>query len=166
MRDATPEDAHEVAGVHVRAWQAAYRGLLPDEYLDALRAEERAVHHSFGAEDEDAPRTIVAVRSAAITAFASYGRSRDVDAADAGELFALYVDPPHWSAGTGSLLMTEVEARLRGQGLREAVLWVLVGNEQAERFYRARGYRRDGGHRHERPWGVNAEVIRYRRSLV
>ena len=36
---ATPEDALEVAGVHVRAWQSAYRGLLPDEHLDGLRVD-------------------------------------------------------------------------------------------------------------------------------
>ena len=28
----------EVARVHVRSWQAGYRGLLPDAYLDGLRA--------------------------------------------------------------------------------------------------------------------------------
>ena len=30
-----------VARVHVRSWQVGYRGLLPDAYLDGLRAEER-----------------------------------------------------------------------------------------------------------------------------
>lgn len=52
------------------------------------------------------------------------------------------------------------------RGFHEAILWVLAGNEPAERFYRARGYRRDGARRHENPWGVDAEVIRYRRSLA
>lgn len=42
VRAACPGDAMEVAGVHVRAWQVGYRGLLPDAYLDGLRAEERA----------------------------------------------------------------------------------------------------------------------------
>jgi hypothetical protein len=41
VRPARPDDALPVAGVHVRSWQAAYRGLLPDDYLDGLRAEER-----------------------------------------------------------------------------------------------------------------------------
>ena len=39
VRVATIEDAHAVGRVHVRAWQAAYRGgLMPDSYLDALAA--------------------------------------------------------------------------------------------------------------------------------
>ena len=38
LRPAEPDDAMEVARVHVRSWQAGYRGLLPDAYLDGLRA--------------------------------------------------------------------------------------------------------------------------------
>ena len=36
VREAQPRDAAEVAGVHVRSWQVAYRGLFPDDYLDGL----------------------------------------------------------------------------------------------------------------------------------
>ena len=39
LRPAEPGDASAVALVHVRSWQAGYRNLLPDEYLDGLRAE-------------------------------------------------------------------------------------------------------------------------------
>ena len=42
LRPAEPQDAMGVARVHVRSWQAGYRGLLPDAYLDGLRAEDRA----------------------------------------------------------------------------------------------------------------------------
>ena len=36
IRPARMEDVPEIAVVHVRSWQAAYRGLLPQAYL-ALR---------------------------------------------------------------------------------------------------------------------------------
>ena len=42
VRTAQPDDAAAVAEVHVRAWQAAYRGLMADEFLDSLRPEDRA----------------------------------------------------------------------------------------------------------------------------
>jgi len=41
LRPAEPRDALEVARVHIGTWQAAYRGLVPDEYLDSLKIEER-----------------------------------------------------------------------------------------------------------------------------
>jgi hypothetical protein len=34
LRRATPEDAAALAAVEVRSWRAAYRGLMPDAYLD------------------------------------------------------------------------------------------------------------------------------------
>jgi len=42
VRHATVDDAPALGRVHVRAWQAAYRGQMPDDYLEGLRAEERA----------------------------------------------------------------------------------------------------------------------------
>jgi ribosomal protein S18 acetylase RimI-like enzyme len=166
IRDAVPGDALAVAAVHVRAWQVSYRGLLPDEHLDGLRSEQRAAGYVFDSPDPDVPRTILALDGhGAVGAFATFGSSRDADAPDAGEIMALYVDPPHWGAGMGRALTAEAESRLAADGCREIVLWVLVGNEQAQGFYRTLGYVPDGGHRHEDVYGVAAEVIRYRRAL-
>jgi hypothetical protein len=36
IRAARMEDVPQIAAVHVRSWQAAYRGLLPQAYLDGL----------------------------------------------------------------------------------------------------------------------------------
>jgi GNAT superfamily N-acetyltransferase len=165
VRDATAEDAIEVAQVHIRAWQVAYRGLMPDEFLDRLRVEERARRYSFGSTGFATPETILAVDDEAICGFATVGRSRDADAPAAGELHALYIDPLHWQQGIGSLLMERVYARLHARDFEEAILWLLVGNERAERFYRADGWTPDGSSRHEDVWGVESHVIRFRRTL-
>jgi hypothetical protein len=42
IRPARVEDADAVGEVHVRAWQSAYRGMMPDDYLDGLHAEDHA----------------------------------------------------------------------------------------------------------------------------
>lgn len=165
IREATPADALAVAGVHVRSWQAAYRGLLPDDFLDALRPAERAARYAFGSSAPDAPRTILALRDGELAGFATVSPSRDADAPAAGELCALYVDPSHWRAGVGRGLLAESRRLLRRAGYEEALLWVLRGNEQAERFYEADGWRRDGAQRVEEPWGVVSTVIRFRRAL-
>ena len=62
----------EVAGVHVRWWQRAYRGLFRDEYLDGLRPEERAARYTFEGQ-ADQPLTIVAGECGAIRGFATIG---------------------------------------------------------------------------------------------
>jgi GNAT superfamily N-acetyltransferase len=165
VRDATEDDAAAVAAVHVRAWQVAYRGLLPDAGLDALRAEDRASRYSFGSAGPDSPDTLLAVEDGAVRGFASVGPAHETDAEAAGELAALYVDPPHWGTGIGRLLMAHAYGRLRERGFEQAILWMLAGNERAERFYRADGWEPDGVSGQRQMWDIEVDVVRYRRAL-
>ncbi len=149
----------------MRSWQVGYRGLLPDQYLAGLRAEDRAGRYTFGRAGSDQPTTVVALEQAVICGFATTGPSRSDDTYPAGELLALYVDPDRWELGVGRLLIAEARKRLSRQGFSGAILWVLAGNERAQRFYRADGWAPDGARRHATIWGVAADEIRYRRTL-
>jgi ribosomal protein S18 acetylase RimI-like enzyme len=155
----------EVAGIHVRSWQVGYRGLLADEYLDRLRPSDRAQQYVFGATDPTQPHTIVAIENGAICGFATTAPARDVDMQGNGELCALYVDPPRWGLGIGQALMSAARERLIREGFADAVLWVLVGNERAQRFYRADGWAPDGSRRLDAVWGAAVDEVRYRRHL-
>ncbi len=165
VRPARPEDAAEVAGVHVRSWKAAYRGLLPDKYLDDLRPEDRLGRYTFGATDPATPSTVVAVADGTIRGFATTGPCRDREASGLGELLALYVDPDSWGFGIGRRLISDARAKLSQLGFDQAVLWVLAGNERAIRFYLADGWRPDELERTQEVWGVRVRELRYRRSL-
>jgi len=114
-----------VARVHVRSWQAAYRGLLPDDYLDQLRPEDRAPKYTFGNPDPLTPWTVVAGEKGSVYGFATTGPARDRDLTECGELMALYVDPERWGRGIGNALMSAARARLDELGFRNAILWVL-----------------------------------------
>jgi ribosomal protein S18 acetylase RimI-like enzyme len=165
VREAQPQDAAEVAGVHVRSWQVAYRGLFPDDYLDGLRAEDRMAHYTFGDDRPGSPTTVVAVIDATICGFVTTGPAKDQDAADTGQVYAIYVDPQAWGRGIGRSLITDARTRLSRQGFAEAVLWVHAGNQRAQRFYRANGWQSDGHRRQEYVWGALADEVRYRRCL-
>jgi len=166
LRDAEPADAAAIARVHVRAWQAAYRGLMPEDFLDAQRPEDRESRYVLGSSDPAAPRTILAVSEDAVIGFATIGPTRDEDVPGAGELYALYIDPLHWRGGVGRTLLLESRERLRRAGHEQALLWVLAGNETAARFYRTDGWREDGTTREEDPWGIAVQVGRFRRPLT
>jgi len=165
VRDATAEDALAVATVHVRAWQAGYRGLLADEYLDALRPEDRAARYTFGADQPGHRLTMVATVNATLLGFVTTGASRNPHDVNAGEVMALHVDPDAWGRGIGKLLLTEGCARLASLGFATGVLWVLAGNERAQHFYRANGWEPDGGELTEEIWGVRLKELRFRRDL-
>jgi ribosomal protein S18 acetylase RimI-like enzyme len=163
-RPATPADALAVATVHVRAWQEGYRGLVAQEQLDSLRPEDRAPRYTFGSADPDAPQTVVAERDGKVCGFATIGPCREARP-ETGELLALHVDPRAWGIGAGKMLIADARARLVARGFTEAVLWVLVGNERAQHFYRIDGWRPDDVERTCEIWGVEIFDTRYRRKL-
>jgi GNAT superfamily N-acetyltransferase len=165
LRPARRSDAAAVAGVHVRSWQVAYRGLLPDEYLDGLRPEDRAVRYTFGELGAQQSETSVAIEQKTISGFATTGPCRDDDRRGTGELLALYVDPGRWGCGVGRALIQDARARLARQGFEEACLWLLDGNERAERFYLVDGWAHDGSRRLDDVWGLTVCEVRYCRSL-
>jgi ribosomal protein S18 acetylase RimI-like enzyme len=166
IRGAEPEDAAAVAVVHVRSWQVAYRGLLPDDYLDHLRPEERAARYTFGSDDPALPRTLVATEDGVMLGFATTGPSPDDDTGSCGQLFGLYVDPGTWNRGIGRSLVAAARAQLVDSGFPEAVLWVMAGNARAERFYVIDGWTEDNYRRTESVWGIDVDELRYRRRLA
>ena len=165
IRRAEPADAMEVARVHVRSWQIAYRGLMPDAYLEQLRPEDRAERYDFATVDALKPETILAVEGSAILGFATISPSRDDDLPDHGELCGFYVDPPVWGRGVGVALMKAARARLFEKGFGRALLWLLTGNARALRFYEIDGWRPDGCRRANQVSSMPVDEIRYVRGL-
>jgi GNAT superfamily N-acetyltransferase len=163
LRPARPEDALAVARVHVRCWQIGYRGLLPDGYLDGLRAEDRAPRYTFEVRDPDRPHTIVADDGGAIVGFATTMPAPGMPGT--GELAALHVDPDAWRRGIGTALIGAARARLDELGFGAAVLWLLVGNRRAEQFYAADGWTADGTRRTAEVWGAQVDEVLLRRAL-
>jgi GNAT superfamily N-acetyltransferase len=165
VRPATLEDAPALGRVHVRAWRAAYRGQMPDDYLDGLRPEDRAAGWERGLRrDRDQDPVLVAERDSEVVGFALVGPAEEPEGA--GELYAINVDPDHWGTGAGRALLAAAEAELARLGYAEAVLWVLPGNQRARRFYQIAGWATDGTERTAEVQGVVVPEVRYRRRLT
>lgn len=156
VRRAEAGDAEAIAAVHVRSWKAAFPGLIPKDYLDALRPEDRLPmwHEVLAATVWPRFGTFVAVGGdrGDVVGFANIGPSRDDDAGPAprgypgevGEVYTIYLDPPVWGTGAGSALLDAAVAEMRAAGYRRATLWTLGTNDRARRFYERRGWRPDG----------------------
>ena len=167
VRVATVEDAEQIAAVHIQSWQGAYRGLLPDDFLDNLSVERRITQWQSILAD---PANIVPVYEddERVVGFVSYGRCRDedLDQDKTGEIYAIYLLPDQWGKGFGAALMKEGLARLEKQGYESVSLWVLAGNERAIRFYEQFDFRPDGTTKVEsRPGGIELHEVRYVRDF-
>jgi GNAT superfamily N-acetyltransferase len=165
IREAAPEDAYAVAGVHVRSWQSAYRGLIAQEYLDSLEPRTWASRYNFGQVGIRVPHTVLAVDGSTICGLATTSLCRDEDLPDFGELLAMYVDPEYMGGGVGRLLISAARERLRRLGVMAASLRVLDGNVRARRFYERDGWRFDGTRRTRAYAGVPVDEVRYRCTL-
>jgi ribosomal protein S18 acetylase RimI-like enzyme len=166
IRIAVLADVPDIARLHVKTWQIAYRGYMPDAYLDALEPAKRAVLWSDAILSPDTV-VLVAAAGTSIVGFCSLLPARDDDAKpDTGEIAAIYVDPPSWRSGVGrSLVEGGVEAA-RQRKFAELTLWVLNDNVSARRFYEACGFEIDGSAKTEQRLGFSSHEIRYRRSLA
>lgn len=171
VRAAAPDDAGALGLVHVRAWQAAYRGVMPDDFLDGLDPVERGNMwaRALGAARPGSSRLVVSTEPGDHpVGFAIVGPVRDAEASGSGlgELYAINLDPEAWGLGLGRELLAAATTELRRLRFDEAVLWVATGNSRARRFYEVAGWNLDGTERTDDSFGPPVDEARYRRSLL
>jgi GNAT superfamily N-acetyltransferase len=170
VRPATPADCDTIGLVHVRSWQSAYRGKMPQDYLDELDPVHRAQVWRRILEQDQPSRggILVAVaEGGGITGFASFGPSRDSDTDPrvTGEAFAIYAAPDAWGTGTGRAMMSSAVTELARLGYADAILWVLDTNNRARRFYALAGWEEDGARKTDGSRGFDITEVRYRTAL-
>ena len=166
VRSAIPTDAEAIATVHVRSWQAGYRGLMADELLDGLSAAERVPRWRDAVAGHAEPGLLlVAEHGTGVAGFCAVAEpSRDEDAdPDVAEIGAIYVDPDHWRVGVGAALMEAALEHLGSGDWREVTLWVLEDNDAAIAFYERFGFAPDGAENFYEGSGTTG--IRLRRRL-
>lgn len=133
------EHADAIARIHVAAWQAAYAGLLPADWLATLDVAERA-HMWRNCINRGTPALHIALSGDAITGWICHGAARDSSHPQHAELRALYIDPDHWGRSIGQALWQHARHQLASAGYTRCHAWVLAGNVRAERFYQAAGF--------------------------
>jgi len=166
IRRARPEDAHAIATVHVRSWKTAFSGLLPQDYLDALRPEDRLGQWQEALSSSPWPVVLVGEEAGRVVGFVAVAPSGDAGAGDdVGEVETVYLDPGAWGSGRGAMLLDAGLAELERAEFARATLWVLHSNERARRFYERHGWVADGAVK-EHDWvAFTATDVRYGRAL-
>ncbi|MBT2771096.1 GNAT family N-acetyltransferase [Halomonas sp. ISL-60] len=141
---ANPKDARAVAEIHVEAWRAAYRSIVPADYLASLSIERREAVWS-GCIAAGDPELLVAKKDGAVKGWLSFGPCRDIgEHKSEAEIWALYVSPTAWSTGVGRVLWLRAKELMLVQGFKSCSLWVFPQNERAIKFYRSIGFAHDG----------------------
>lgn len=125
----------EISRVYERSWKFAYKGIIPQDYLDTIPEGRWAPNV-----DREGWRTLVCVEDGEIVGTSSFCASRFKQFPGWGEIISLYLMPEQIGKGRGRALMDVVLAALKEQGYEKVFLWVLEENDRARMFYERYGF--------------------------
>ncbi len=141
VRRATAHDGAAIAAIKWRCFGTAYRGLLPDDFLDNREVVPPASYWTGRAMVPPSRRHGLFVwgRPGVVHGYVDVGPVEPEDRT-IGEVFELYVDPSRHRLGGGARLLDAGLDHLVAAGFDRVELSVLDSNESARAFYRSRGW--------------------------
>jgi GNAT superfamily N-acetyltransferase len=160
LRPATLADAALIASIHSTSWQATYRGLLPDAFLDGEVTRERAAYWEARLRAPGGERRIVLIAELEGEPVGFVCVEKQPESAWGVLLDNLHALPAHQGIGAGKLLMRAAEDWARAQGEKQLYLYVLEGNTPAIGFYERHGWQFVGAEP-DQIGGVDITALRY-----
>lgn len=143
FRDASPEDAGLISHIYASSWRKSYRELINPDYLDRL-PDEYWVPSLRSWLSSGRLEALLIYEDKQPLGCACYGRGRDEDHGDWGEIVSIYMAPEWVGQGYGSQLLQETLQQLKDQGFTRYYLWMLRDNQRAASFYMRHGFHRTG----------------------
>lgn len=144
VRWANYNDWKELGSVHSDSYRSAYKGIIPDDFLENFTAEKRQEYFQKVLSEGKEKIAIMFVDKKAI-GFIIIGKCRDEDLdATYGEIWGIYLLKEYWGKGFGKRLINWGIDRIKENGYFRTALWVLKENENARRFYEHLGFIFDG----------------------
>lgn len=145
IRKATFEDSAEIANVHINSWREAYKGLLPQDFLDErpLYFKNRYNLWKKLTVDESQITFVAECSENGVVGFINGGIARDKDFFGHIEVYCIYLLQKYHGKKIGFELLRMYfdEAQQRGYG--KAYLWVLDENPTIK-FYERAGAKNTG----------------------
>ena len=157
IRKAKAEDVLQISEIMVEDWKTAYRGIIDDDFLDAMDVEKR-----YQIEIRRYDQYMVAAEGQEILGYA-WNQLTDDEAADC-EIVALYVRWSKRKNGIGRALLQNAMDTFRKAGKRKMIIWCLKENYESRKFYEKMGgiIYKPGSHK----WGNREyDMISYLYSL-
>jgi GNAT superfamily N-acetyltransferase len=160
LRPATLADAALIASIHSASWQATYRGLLPDSFLDDEVSHDRAAYWEARLNAPGSERRMVLIAQLADEPIGFVCMEQQPESTWGVLLDNLHALPGYQGIGVGKLLMRAAEDWTREQGEAQLYLYVLEGNAPAIGFYERQGWQFVGAEP-DHMGGVDITALRY-----
>lgn len=125
----------DVSAVYEQSWKHAYKGIIPQSYLESIPAGHWA--QGLG---KSGRYNLLALENGRIIGTANYCKSRWEKFPDFGEIVSIYFLPEYTRKGHGSALLGRTVEELQKLGFSRILLWVLEDNAPARAFYEKNGF--------------------------
>ena len=143
IRLATPADALDMAEIHARSWEAAYKDIIPAAYIKEKNAGRPALWKRI-LTDDNTSRYVIEADGKTI-GFVCIDSPQDDDLDDTFyELHAIYLHPDVYRQGIGSQAIDFAFEKARAFGKTAMTVWVLAENTNSIKFYEKCGFVADG----------------------
>lgn len=129
------DDRMAISRIYEEGWRFAYRGIVPQEYLDSIPVGGWA-----SCIDREGVGSLVMTEDGRLIGTSSYSKSRWEQFREFGEIISIYLLPEYTGRGYGRLLLEAVAGELEKLGYRDIFLWVLAENMRARGFYEKCGF--------------------------
>ncbi len=129
IRIAKESDAQAIGLIYSASWKEAYKGIVPQKFLNSLTAQ-----NCTPTINEDS-FNLVAEENGKVVGVINLSKGRDKGTENNGEIAAIYVLPEFWLKGHGAELFNSAIQLFAEENFGEFYLWVLKDNLQARKFY-------------------------------
>ena len=138
IRKAKPEEAERIIDIGIEVWNTTYKDLIPQNIIDKLQSkdEERIERNKVNIKERQ--NTFVAEVDGKIVGYNSFGKTRDENFGNAGEIYAGYILDDYQGLGLGRKMAIECMKEMLSQGYTTLVTKCLVGNPSNE-FHKSLG---------------------------
>lgn len=145
IRYATLDDIDSLALVYSQSYQAAFKGIIPDSFMEDVFSFEKR-REGFKKEiPQGTPVNIIMLTDGKPVGILTYGKSKDEDLKDSAvEILRIYLVPEYWGQNLGMVLMAWGLEEMRQKGYRRISLWVIEDNKRARKHYERMGFTHDG----------------------
>ncbi len=150
------DDRLAISRVYVRSWQYAYRGIIPQDYLDGLSDGSW-----ISAPDRPGCFSLIVLDGGDIVGTSGCCKSRLADMDGWGEIVSIYLLPEYIGRGYGTPLLKAAEEELHKRGFEKIFLWVLEENARARRFYERNGFVPSGRYTESKIGGKMLREVQY-----
>lgn len=135
IRQATENDAKEIAEIIVSGWQTAYRGIIANEFLDNMSVEKMTKNWEQNIKTQDENNKICVYEDENnVLAVIRFGKADNLQSKN-GEIHVLYVKPEIKRNGIGTKLVEYAKEKLIKQGYKKMEIWCAKENKPSIEFY-------------------------------